>query len=182
MSSNACIWPALVDLIVLWLVNKLARAITKWTRACDKRPARLISYFQFTCEYQQHFHVGNTAQQCRLRLFLGADFAGDLEDSKSISGESLCICGSHTLVPKSWMCKNQTCVSHSTTESEIISLEAGLRMYGIPALDLWDLIIAVMHSNRGMVKNPRRKRYLRETLQTLKDILHCLMLILFPRT
>ena len=27
-----------------WSVNKLARAITKWTRACDKRSARLISY------------------------------------------------------------------------------------------------------------------------------------------
>ena len=28
---------------ILWSVNKLARAITKWTRACDKRLARLIS-------------------------------------------------------------------------------------------------------------------------------------------
>ena len=26
---------------ILWSVNKLARAITKWTRACDKRLARL---------------------------------------------------------------------------------------------------------------------------------------------
>ena len=30
---------------ILWSVNKLARAITKWTRAGDKRLARLISYF-----------------------------------------------------------------------------------------------------------------------------------------
>ena len=28
---------------ILWSVNKLARAITNWTRACDKRSARLIS-------------------------------------------------------------------------------------------------------------------------------------------
>ena len=28
---------------ILWSVNKLARAITQWTRACDKRLARLIS-------------------------------------------------------------------------------------------------------------------------------------------
>ena len=33
-------------------------------------------------------------------------------------------------------CKKQTSVSHSSTESEIISLDAGLRMDGIPALDL----------------------------------------------
>ena len=39
------------------------------------------------------------------------------------------------------MCKKQTSVSHSSTESEIISLDAGLRLDGIPALDLWDLIV-----------------------------------------
>ena len=33
------------------------------------------------------------------------------------------------------MCKNQTSVSHSSTESDIISLDAGLRMDGLPALD-----------------------------------------------
>ena len=27
-----------------WSVNKLARAVTRWTRACDRRLARLISY------------------------------------------------------------------------------------------------------------------------------------------
>ena len=30
---------------ILWSVNKLARSITKWTKACDKRQYRLISYF-----------------------------------------------------------------------------------------------------------------------------------------
>ena len=39
--------------------------------------------------------------------------------------------------PISWMCKKQTSVSRSSTESEIISLDAGLRMEGPPALDLW---------------------------------------------
>ena len=28
---------------ILWSVNKLARAVTKWTRACDRRLARSIS-------------------------------------------------------------------------------------------------------------------------------------------
>ena len=41
------------------------------------------------------------------------------------------------------MCKKQTSVSHSSTEAEIISLDAGLRMDGIPALTLWDLVIEV---------------------------------------
>ena len=33
------------------------------------------------------------------------------------------------------MCKKQTSGSHRSTESDIISLDAGLRMDGIPALD-----------------------------------------------
>ena len=50
---------------ILWSVNKLARAVTKWTRACDKRLARLISYIHHTSEFKQCCHVVNTAQQCR---------------------------------------------------------------------------------------------------------------------
>ena len=132
---------------ILWSVNKLARSITKWTKACDKRLARLISYIHHTSEYKQYCRVGNTAKQCRLGLFQNSDFAGDLEDSKSTSGGRLCVWGSHTFVPISSMCKKQTSVSHSSTESEIISLDAGLRMDCIPALDLWDLIVTVLHGN-----------------------------------
>ena len=130
---------------ILWLVNKLARSITKWTKACDKRLNRLISYIHHTSEYKQYCRVGNTAKQCRVGLFQDSDFARDLEDSKSTSGGTLCIFGSHTFVPVSWMCEKQSSVSHSSTESEIISLDAGLSMDGIPALDLWDLIVAVLH-------------------------------------
>ena len=129
---------------ILWSVNKLARSITKWTNACDKRLNRLISYIHHTCEYKQYCHVGNTAKQCRLGLFQDSDFAGDLEDSKSTSGGTLCVFGSHTFVPISWMCKKQTAVSHSSTESEIISLDTGLRLDGLPAVELWDLIISVL--------------------------------------
>ena len=76
-------------------------------------------------------------------LFQDSDFAGDLEDSKSTSGGTLCVFGSHTFVPISWMCKKQTAVSHSSTESEIISLDTGLRLDGLLALELWDLIVSV---------------------------------------
>ena len=90
--------------------------------------------------------MGTTAKQYRLGLFQDSDFAGDLEDSKSTSGGTLCIFGSHTFVPVSWMCKKQTSVSHSSTEFEIISLDAGLRLDGILAFDLWDLIVSVLGS------------------------------------
>ena len=116
---------------ILRSVNKLARSITKWTKACDKRLNRLISYIHHTCYDKQYCYVGNTAKQCRLGQFQDSDFEGDLEDSKSTSGGTLCIFGSHTFVQFSWMCKNQTKVSHSSTESDIISLDAGLRLDGI---------------------------------------------------
>ena len=143
---------------ILWSVNKLARSITMWTKACDKRLKRLISYVHHTCEYKQYCHVGNTAQQCRLGLFQDSDFAGDLDYSKSTSGGKWCVFGSHTFVPKSWMCKKQTAVSHSSTEAQVISLDAGLRVGGLPALDLWDLVIEVFHSSPNQTNNTKDVR------------------------
>ena len=132
-------------------VNKLARSITKWTKICDHRLNRLISYIHQTCEYRQYCCVGNTAKRCRLGLFQDSDFAGDLEDSQHTCGGTVCIFGSHTFVPISWMCEKQTSVSHSSTESEIISLDAGLRSDGILALDLWDLILSLVTQFRFLM-------------------------------
>ena len=119
--------------------------------------------------------MGNTAKQCRLGLFQDSDFAGDLEDSKSTSGGTFCIFGSHTFVPITWMCKKQTSVSHSSTESEIISLDAGLRLDGKPALDLWDLIVAVLgntnqsnQAQRDLCTNQRDVRSTPHTIQKRK--------------
>ena len=49
--------------------------------------------------------------------------------------------GSRTFVSISWMCKKQTSVSLSSTDSEIIPLDAGLRMNGLLALDIWNVVI-----------------------------------------
>ena len=53
----------------------------------------------------------------------------------------------------SWTCKKQTSVSHNSTEAEIISLDASLRMDGIPALDLWDMVIEVDSSPNQINKS-----------------------------
>ena len=60
--------------------------------------------------------------------------------------EHCAIFGSHAFVPTSWMCKKQTAVSHSSTESEIISLDIGLRLNGLPALELWDRTVSAFGS------------------------------------
>ena len=82
-----CLYLARIGrLDILWSVNELARSVTKWTRACDKCLARLISRIHHTNDFRQYCHVGNTAHHCRLGFFQDSDFAGDLEDSKSTSG------------------------------------------------------------------------------------------------
>ena len=81
-----------------------------------------------------------------------------LRTQKSTSGGTLCVFGSHTFVPISWMCKKQTSVSYSSTESEKFSLDAGLSLDGIPVLDLWDLIVSVFGDttqNHDRTERPR---------------------------
>ena len=122
--------------------------------------------------------MGNTAKQCRLGLFQDSDFAGDLEDSKSTSGGNIVhFFRSHIFVPISWMCKKQTAVSHSSTESEIISLDTGLRWDGLLALELWDLIVSVLGNasrvsdQSGKPDNDEHKHYKSHNqIDAMKDI------------
>ena len=121
--------------------------------------------------------MGNTAEHCRLGLFQDCDFAGDLEDSKSTSGGTLCIFGSHTFVPISWRCKKQTAASHSSTQSEIISLNTGLRLDELLVLELWDLIVSVLGSvsqisdRSGQPDNDVHKRHKsQKKIDGMKDI------------
>ena len=85
--------------------------------------------------------------------------------------------GSHTFVPISWTCKKQTAVSHRTTESEIISLDTGLRLDGFPALELWDLIVSVLGNvsrvsdRSGQPDNDVHKRHKsQKKIDVMKDI------------
>ena len=61
-------------------------------------------------------------------------------------------------MPISWTCKKQTSVSHSSAEAEVISLVAGLRMEWIPALDLCDLVIEVVHSSPNQTNKTKDVR------------------------
>ena len=52
--SSKCLYLARIGRPdILWSVNKLARSITKWAKACAKRLSRVISYIHHTCEYKQ---------------------------------------------------------------------------------------------------------------------------------
>ena len=86
-------------------------------------------------------HVGDPPEDCRLVMFVDASFAGDLRDSKSTTGVIMVPVGPRTFCPVSWICKKQGAISHSSTEAEIIALDTGLRMEGIPLVSLWELVI-----------------------------------------
>ena len=57
---------------------------------------------------------------------------------------------SNILFPSVGCAKKQTSVCHRSTESEIISPDAGLGMDGIFALDLWVVVIEVLHSSKNV--------------------------------
>ena len=92
---------------LLWSVNTLAREVTRWNVACDKRLHRLISYMHCTRDFAQLCFVGDSADQCKLALYVDASFAGDLRDSKSTSGMFLALVGPNTFAPLTWFCKEQ---------------------------------------------------------------------------
>ena len=134
---------------MLYSVNITARSVAKWNRACDKRLERRIAYIKKTKDYVQHCFVGDQALDCKIGLFCDTSFAADLSDSKSTTGEPLCVFGPSTFVPITWVCRKHGAVSHSSTEAEVIALDAALRLEGLPALMLWDTVIDVLSSARG---------------------------------
>ena len=76
--------------------------------------------------------------------------------------------GSHTFLPISWMCKKRTSVSHSSTESEVIFLDAGLHMDGIPESTrphrTKDLVLSQRRWSRNLVLAPREQAKLSRSL------------------
>ena len=118
---------------ILWSFNKLARAVTKTISDNFVMWETMHSIVDWVC-------------------FKTQTLLAILRTQKSTSGGVLCIFGSRTFVLVSWMCKKQTAVSHSSAESEIISLYAGFRMDGLLALDFWDVVIEVLRSSNNNVQ------------------------------
>ena len=63
---------------------------------------------------------------------------------------------------------------HSSTESEIISLDTGLRLDGLSALELWDLIVSVLgnisHISDRTVKLVNGKNKSHNKIDAMQDI------------
>ena len=77
--------------------------------------------------------------ECQLWLFCDADWAGE-HDSKSTSGCALYLVGPNTYYPLNAFSKKQTSIMMSSTESEVISANHGVRAQGLPSLSLWSFL------------------------------------------
>ena len=99
----------------------LAREVTKWNRACDKRLHRLVSYLQSTRDKNLEGFVGDDPKDCDVIVYSDASFADDTNSSKSTSASFVALVGPNALAPITAICKEQTVVSHSSTESDIVA-------------------------------------------------------------
>ena len=143
----------LVRYELLWPICSLARQVSRWTVACDKRLHRLMSYIHFTLDHSLESFVGDDPALCHPVLYSDADYAGDTVHSKSTSGLYLAIVGPNTFAPITASCKKQTCVSHSSTESEIVAAEQGIRTEGLQVLTFWEIVVDLLSATHGSTQN-----------------------------
>ena len=86
--------------------------------------------------------IQDKPEDLELRLFVDAGFASDKSTARSTSGGFLALSGPSSFFPLVWISKRQTSTSRSTTESEVVSLVHSLYQEGLPALLLWELLLA----------------------------------------
>ena len=126
---------------LLFLVCALAREITKWTIGCDRQLHRLVCYLNTTKDWNLESFIGDPVESLNIVMYCDANFGGDYNGSKSTSGAVVALVGPNSFAPVSAMCKMQNVVSPSSTEAEIVALDAGLRNEGLPILNFREYIL-----------------------------------------
>ena len=69
-----------------FIIDLLAKHITTWSVNDDRRTARLIGYLQLTHEYAPMMSIQDPPETLSVALSCGADFAGDVQTMRSMSG------------------------------------------------------------------------------------------------
>ena len=100
-----------------------------------------MCYIKSPRDHKLKGHIGDSSKDLNLTLFSDADFAGCLDTAKSTSGVFIALTGPNSFFPLNAISKKQTCVSHSTPEAEIVAADLAVRTEGLPALQLWDMVL-----------------------------------------
>ena len=80
-------------------VCMLAREITKWNYACDRRLYRLVCYLQSTRTHCLHSWIGDSADALSIMLFTDVSFADCVQSSKATTGIFAALVGPNTFFP-----------------------------------------------------------------------------------
>ena len=134
---------------ILWSVNTLARMITKWNRACDKRRHRLVSHLHSTRYNILEGFVDGDPNGRDVIVYSDASFADDTNSSKSTSASFVALVGPNALAPITAICKKQTVVSHFSTESDIVALDTATRAEALPMLSYAEAVCDAFASARS---------------------------------
>ena len=147
-------------------MGRFARPVTKWT----------------TCEFKQHCHVGNTAQQRRYGLSSGLRLCWQSWGLKiNIKGAFLEVI--HLF--QSVGCGRSKPLSRTVLQSlKSFSPDAGLRKDGSLALDLWDIVIEVLRSTNKDVQPSVTLHFKTKARKSKEDrkYINWVMWIMCPQT
>ena len=105
-----------------------------------------MCYINSTLDLRLSGWVGDKDLELAPHLFADADFAGDGTTMRSTSGVIVVILGPNSYFPLAATSKKQTAVSHITPEAELVAADLAVRTEGIPALELWEVLLGrTMH-------------------------------------
>ena len=108
------------------------------------RTATKNTQIDLLCKFFIGFASGGSHRKLLRQIgfisYSDADSAGDRESSKSTTGIFMALTG-QIFFPLNGVSKKQTCVSHSTPEAEIIAANAAVSLEGLPALQLWAIVL-----------------------------------------
>ena len=121
-------------------------------------------------------------EECKLGSFQDASFACGFRDSKSTSGDVLYVLRSHKFLPDSLLFSRQTAVSHSSVESEFLSLGEDVLVDVLAVVQIWKYVLETLssESNKRILERHQRERFM--PLIHILILLSLCQLIMCPST
>ena len=129
---------------ILVAVNRCSQYLSKWSELADGMLHRIMCYLEQTQDATLVYELPcgeNIISSIFIDDYCDADYAGCPSTAKSTAGglHQLNINGQTAALD--WLCKKQTSVAHSTTESEVTSADKVIRDLTIPAQMLWQHLL-----------------------------------------
>ena len=122
-------------------------------QADDRRLHRLLCYIHHSQDVTLQSCVGDQPEDCRILICYDASLADSLRNNKSTSGAFLANVWPNTFAPIMSYAKEQSAVSHSSTESEVSSLEEAVLSDRLLILTFWEQIVMLLAEINPMFKH-----------------------------